>query len=49
MSRIVDSCRLTNFNGGLSQLHFADDEAVGYWLIATGARSLLGQTGARPD
>jgi len=33
MSHIVDSCHLTQFNGGLSQLHFADDEAVA-WLTS---------------
>ena len=29
MSHIVESCPLTKLNGGLSQLHFADDEGKG--------------------
>jgi len=36
MSHIVDSCPLTKLNGGLSQLHSADDEAVS-WLISYGS------------
>jgi len=31
ISHIVDSCPLTKLDGGLSQLHSADDEAVA-WL-----------------
>ena len=31
MSHIVESCPLTKLNGGLSQLHSADDAAVA-WL-----------------
>jgi len=30
-SHIVESCPLTKLNGGLSQLHFADDDATA-WL-----------------
>jgi len=33
MPHIVDSCPLMKLNGGLSQLHSADDEAVA-WLIS---------------
>jgi len=36
MSHIVDSCSLSKLNGGLSQLHSADDEAVD-WLISFGS------------
>jgi len=36
MSHIVDSCPLTKLNGGLSQLHSADDEAV-TWLFSCGS------------
>jgi len=36
MSHIVDSCFLSKLNGGLSQLHSADDEAVA-WLISYGS------------
>jgi len=38
MSHIVDSCHLANLDGGLSRLHFAEDDAVqglanlGRWL-----------------
>jgi len=35
-SKIVDSCPLTKLNGGLSQLHSVDDEAVA-WLISYGS------------
>jgi len=31
MSHIVESCPLTKLNGGLSQLHSADEDAVS-WL-----------------
>ena len=31
MSHIVESCPLTKLNGGLSQLHSADDAAIA-WL-----------------
>jgi len=34
MSHIVDSCLLSELNGGLSHLHSADDEAVALpWLL----------------
>jgi len=36
MSHIVDSCPLSKLNGGLSQLHSADDEAVA-WRISHGS------------
>jgi len=36
MTQIVDSCPLTKWNGGLSQLHSADDETVA-WLISYGS------------
>jgi len=35
MSHTVDSCPMSKLNGGLSQLHSADDEAVD-WLISYG-------------
>ena len=31
MSHIVESCPLTKLNGGLSRLHYADEDAVS-WL-----------------
>jgi len=31
MSHIVEACALTKLNGGLSQLHSADEDAVS-WL-----------------
>jgi len=39
MSHIVDFCPLTKLNGGLSQLHSADDEAVA-WMIAIALSAL---------
>jgi len=33
MSHIVESCLLTKLNGGLSQLHSADEDAVS-WLTS---------------
>jgi len=36
MSHTVDSCPLTKLNGGLSQVHSADDEAVAL-LISDGS------------
>jgi len=36
VSHIVDSCPLSKLNGGLSQLHSADDEAVA-WQISYGS------------
>jgi len=36
MSHIVDCCPLSKLNGGLSQLHSADNEAV-TWLISCGS------------
>jgi len=36
MSHVVDSCPPSKLNGGLSQLHSADDEAVA-WLISCGS------------
>jgi len=36
MSQIVDSCPLKKLNGGLFQLHSADDEVVA-WLIRYGS------------
>ena len=36
MSHIVESCPLTKLNGGLSQLHSADDDAVS-WLTSYGS------------
>jgi len=35
MSYIVESCRLTKLNGGLSWLHSADEDTV-YWLTNYG-------------
>ena len=37
MSHIVESCSLTKLNGGLSQLHSADEDAVS-WLTSYGSR-----------
>jgi len=36
MSHIVESCPLTKLNSGLSQLHFADEDAVS-WLTNYGS------------
>ena len=36
MSHIVESCRLTKLNGGLSQLHSVDEDAVS-WLTSYGS------------
>jgi len=36
MCHIVDSCPLMKLNGGLSQLHSADDAAVA-WLLSYGS------------
>jgi len=36
MSHVVDSCPLSKLNGGLYQLHSADDEGVA-WLISYGS------------
>ena len=36
MSHIVESCPLTKLNGGLSQLHCADEDAVS-WLTSYGS------------
>jgi len=36
MSHIVESCPLTKLNGGLSRLHFADEDAV-LWLTSYGS------------
>jgi len=36
MSQIVESCPLTKLNGGLSQLHSADEDAVS-WLTSYGS------------
>jgi len=36
MSHIVESCPLTKMNGGLSQLHSADDDAIA-WLTNYGS------------
>ena len=36
MSHIVESCPLTKLNGGLSQLHSADEDAVS-WLTSYGS------------
>jgi len=36
MSHIVESCLLTKLNGGLSQLHSADEDAVS-WLTSYGS------------
>jgi len=36
MSDIVESCPLTKLNGGLSRLHFADEDAVS-WLTSYGS------------
>jgi len=36
MSHIIDSCPASKLNVGLSQLHSADDEAVG-WLVSYGS------------
>jgi len=38
MSHIVNSCPLTNLDGGLSRLHSADDDAV-QWLAKLGSWS----------
>ena len=37
MSHSVESCPLTKLNGGLSQLHSADEDAVS-WLTSYGSR-----------
>ena len=37
MSHIVESCPLTKLNGGLSQLHSADEDDV-LWLTMTSIR-----------
>jgi len=37
MSHIVKSCPLTKLNGGLSRLHFVDEDAVS-WLTSYGSR-----------
>ena len=34
MNHIVETCPLTTFEGGLNQLHEADDDAV-MWLEST--------------
>jgi len=39
MGHIVDSCPLTQLNGGLTRLHEADDDAVN-WLKTTAATAL---------
>jgi len=36
MSHVVESCPLTKLNGGLSQLHSADDAAIA-WLTNYGS------------
>jgi len=36
LSHIVKSCPLTKLNGGLSQLHSADEDAVS-WLTSYGS------------
>ena len=36
MSHIVESCPLTELNGGLSRLHSADEDAVS-WLTSYGS------------
>ena len=36
MSHIVESCPLTKLNGSLSQLHYADEDAVS-WLTSYGS------------
>ena len=38
MSHIVKSCPLTKMNGGLSQLHSVDEDAV-LWLTSYGSRN----------
>jgi len=38
MSHIVESCPFTKLNGGLSQLHSADDAAIA-WLTNCGSQS----------
>ena len=37
MSHVVEYCPLTKLNGGLSQLHSADEDAVS-WLTSYGSR-----------
>jgi len=39
MNHIVDTCPLTEFEGGLNQLHEADDDAV-IWLETTATAAL---------
>ena len=39
MNHIVDTCQLTKFDGGLSLLHEADDDAV-IWLESTATAAL---------
>ena len=39
MNHIVDTCPLTNFEGGLNLLHEGDDVAV-IWLEPTAAAAL---------
>jgi len=39
MSHIVDSCPLSRFEGGLQQLHTADDRTV-HWLETAAKKAL---------
>jgi len=39
MNHIVDTCLLTTFDGGLNELHEADDDAV-VWLESTATAAL---------
>ena len=48
MSHIVASCPLTKLNGGLSQLHSADDEAIA-WLTNYGSWCLHKKEKCFPD
>jgi len=46
MSHIVESCPLTKLNGGLSQLHSADNAAIAWltdhlWVLIARRRKVL--------
>ena len=48
MSHIVESCLLTKLNGGLSQLHYADEDAVS-WLTSYGSWHAYEKKKKRPS
>jgi len=43
MGHIVDSCPLTQLNGGLTRLNESDDDAVN-WLKTTATKAITKQT-----